>query len=284
MESKMKFDSTWLNQYEYGKKEIGIFEMAELLGVTSEALRKYENKEIIQPIRDRRGYRKFHSWDLTKIICARQMRQEGFSLNDIADGMKNNDAQLQIGMIEEIQKTLMQEILYRKKLIHWLSLQKDEVMRSEQQGDRCVVEYLPALHCCAYMVDDTLVDKKGEAREHLKQWLQALPFINVYYIGVVDDKTLSCLVLTEDEMRTYELEYLTADFVIPEQYYAVTYAAAEHDSEHDTSEACILSSLQRVQSMNMKLGNYMVGRMVRYIQHAGKYVSVNKMCYPIADE
>lgn len=284
MESKMKFDSTWLNQYEYGKKEIGIFEMAELLGVTSEALRKYENKEIIQPIRDRRGYRKFHSWDLTKIICARQMRQEGFSLNDIADGMKNNDAQLQIGMIEEIQKTLMQEILYRKKLIHWLSLQKDEVMRSEQQGDRCVVEHLPALHCCAYMVDDTLVDKKGEAREHLKQWLQALPFINVYYIGVMDDKVLSCLVLTEDEMRTYELEYLTADFVIPEQYYAVTYAAAEHDSEHDTSEACVLSSLQRVQGMNMKLGNYMVGRMVRYIQQAGKYVSVNKMCYPIADE
>ena len=45
MESKMKFDSTWLNQYEYGKKEIGIFEMAELLGVTSEALRKYENKD-----------------------------------------------------------------------------------------------------------------------------------------------------------------------------------------------------------------------------------------------
>lgn len=284
MENRKNSASTWLNQYEHGKKEVGIFELAELLGVTSEALRKYENKEIIQPIRDERGYRKFHSWDLTKIICARQMRQEGFALSDIADGMKNEDPQDQIVMIEEMQKALMQEILYRKKLLHWLSEQKAEVMRSEQMGERCVVEHLPALHCCAYMVDDTLVDKKGEAREHLKQWLQALPFINVYYIGVMDDKVLSCLVLTEDEMRTYELEYLTADFVIPEQYYAVTYAAAEHDSEHDTSEACVLSSLQRVQGMNMKLGNYMVGRMIRYIQQAGKYVSVNKMCYPIADE
>lgn len=284
MESKMKFDSTWLNQYEYGKKEIGIFEMAELLGVTSEALRKYENKEIIQPIRDRRGYRKFHSWDLTKIICARQMRQEGFSLNDVADGMKNNDAQLQIGMIEEMQKTLMQEILYRKKLIHWLSVQKDEVMRNEQTGERCVIEDLPALYCCVYMVEDTLVDKKDEKREQLKQWLRALPFINVCYIGAIGDKTLSCLALTEDEMRAYDLEHLIPDFVIPQQHYAVCYSVAEHDEEHDTSEASIMSAYQRAQSMNMKLEGYMVGRMIRYVQHAGTYASVNKMCFPIADE
>lgn len=280
----VRFDSTWLNQFEHGKKEIGIFELSDLLNVTSEALRKYENKEILQPIRDRKGYRKFHSWDLTKIICARQMRQEGFSLNDVADGLKNNDSQCQISMIENMQKTLMQEILYRKKLIHWLSNQRDEVMRNEQIGDRCVIEHLPALYCCIYMVDDTLVKKSDVKREKLKQWLQALPFINVYYIGDIHGKTLSCLALTVDEMRIYALEHLVPDFIVPEQHCVVCYAVAEHDEGHDTSEESIESAYRRAQSMDMELKGYMVGRMIRYVQHAGTYASVNKMCFPIADE
>ena len=284
MKNNVVFDSTRLNQYMRGKEAVGIFELAELLGVTSEALRKYESKEIIQPIRDQRGYRKYHSWDLTKIICARQMRQEGFSLNDVSDGMKNNDAQCQMAMIEQMQKTLMQEILYRQKLIHRLALQRDEVMRSEQTGDRCVIEHLPALHCCVYMVDDTLVNKTGEKREQLRRWFQALPFINVCYVGVPHEKILSCLVLTEEEMHVYEMDDLEPDFVIPQQCYAVCYAVAEHDDVHDTSDASVMSAFRRAESLNMKLESYVVSRMIRYVQRAGTFASVNKMCFPIWNE
>ena len=284
MKRNKKFDSTWLSQYECGKKEVGIFELAELLGVTSEAIRKYENKDIIQPIRDQRGYRKFYSWDLTKIVYARQMRKEGFSLNDISDIAKNNDAQYQVEKIEEMQKILMQEILYRKKLISWLSVQKNEVMHSEQQGDRCVIEHLPALYCCVYMVDETLVDKKGEDREHLKQWLQALPFSSVCYIGEKGQNALSCLTLTEDELRAYNLEHLVPDFIIPERYYAVSYATAEHDDEHDSSEECFLRAFHNAKTLNVKLGGYIIARMIRYVQNGKAYASINKMCVPIDDE
>ena len=279
-----EFGSTRLNLYEHGKKEVGIFELAELLGVTAEALRKYETREIIQPFRDERGYRKFHSWDLTKIICARQMRQEGFSLNDVADSLKNDDPQGQIIMIEEMQKTLMQEIQYRRDLIHWLSLKRDELMRAEQIGERCVIERQPALHCCVYMSDDTLVNKTGEAREALKQWLRSLPFSNVCYIGAPGSRALSCLVLNEDEIREYRLEHLKPDFIIPEQYYAVCYSNVEHDSQHDTSEDCFLQTWKRLNALNVKLADYLVARMIRYIQRGDWFMSVNKMCTPIAGE
>lgn len=284
MEKEKYFDSTKLNQYEYGKKEIGIFEMAELLGVSSEALRKYESKEIIQPIRDSRGYRKFHSWDLTKIIYARQMRQEGFSLNDVLDITLNNNSKHQIRKIEEMQKTLMQEILYRKKLINWLAEQKKEVMHSEQQGDRCVIEYIPELYCCVYMVDDTLVDKKDEDREHLKQWIDALPFSSVYYVGVRNQKALSCLALTKEEIQAYDLNHLVPDFVIPGKYYAVSYSTAEHDDKHDTSEQCFLNAYQKAKTMDVKIDGYVVARMIRYVQNENMYASINKMCIPIDDE
>ena len=276
--------STWLNRFERGKKEIGIFELAELMGVTSEALRKYEAKEIIKPFRDERGYRRFHSWDLVKIIRARQMRQEGFSLTDVAAGMQHDDAQGQIAMLEDMQKTLMQEILYRKKLIQWLSAQKDEVMRAEQAGDRCLIEHQSALYCCVYMVEETLVHKEGEAREHLKEWLQALPFGNVCYIGPFWNATYSCLALTREEMRIYGLEYLTPDFVIPEQHYVVCYGSAEHDSQMDTSAECYFQAKARAQAAGVRIGDYFVGRMIRYVQRGDWYRSVNKMCFPIAED
>lgn len=284
MKNEPNCASTWLKHNKKGKKEIGIFELAELFGVTSEALRKYEAKQIIQPFRDEHGYRKFHSWDLIKIIRARQMKQEGFSLTDVAVGMLYDDAQVQMTMMEDMQKTLMQEILYRKKLIQWLSAQKDEVMRAEQAGDRCLIEHQSALHCCVYMVDNTLVHKEGEAREHLKEWLQALPFGNVCYIGPFGNATYSCLALTKEELCAFGLEYLTPDFVIPEQHYVVCYANAEHDSQIDTSEECYFQAKERAQEVGVRLGDYFVGQMIRYVQRGDRYRSVNKMCFPIAED
>ena len=276
--------STWLKRYKHGSREIGISELAELFGVSTEALRKYEAKDIIRPFRDERGYRKFHSWDLTKIIRARQMRQEGFSLADMADSMQNDDAQGQIAMMEDLQTTLMQEIQYRRKLIRWLAAQRDEVMRAEQAGDRCMIEHQSALHCCIYMVDDTLVDKQGEERKQFKAWLQALPFANVCYIGGVGETAYSCLVLTEEEKMAYGLEHLTPDFVIPERSYVVCYSAAEHDPQHDTSEQCFMESKARVLREGLLLDEYIVARMIRYVQCGDWYRSVNKMCFPIAED
>ena len=70
MKRNKKFDSTWLSQYECGKKEVGIFELAELLGVTSEAIRKYENKDIIQEIDDKE-YRQWYIVSLDMLCIKR---------------------------------------------------------------------------------------------------------------------------------------------------------------------------------------------------------------------
>ena len=284
MKNEPNCASTWLKHNKKGKKEIGIFELAELFGVTSEALRKYEAKRIIQPFRDERGYRKFHSWDLTKIICARRMRQEGFPLSDIAHSMQSAEMQQRLDMMEAMQKELMQEILYRKKLITWLSAQKDELIRMENQGDRCVVERQPALHCCVYMAGDTLVNKEGEEREQLKRWLEELPFCNICYIGKLRYDMVSCLVLSEDEKKAYGLEHLKPDFIIPEQFYVACQSTAEHSDKHDTSDVSILEARERAQEMGFSLGDYVVARMVSYVQNEEMFQSINRMFFPIMEE
>ena len=102
--------STWLNPFKTGKRESGIFERSELFGITSETLRKYEKKEILQPRRNKSGYRSYGTWELTKIVRTRQMRQEGFSLGVIAE-KTGNDTPSIISDIEQKQKELLMQII-----------------------------------------------------------------------------------------------------------------------------------------------------------------------------
>lgn len=284
MEKRTADVSTWLKAFSKGNREIGISELADLFGITSEALRKYESKQIIRPHRDDNGYRKYHSWELTKIIRTRQLRQEGFSLRNISETMAYGGIDRQLASMEEMQKELTREILYKKKLIRWLGTQKDELIRMEKLGDRCAIEQQPTLYCCVYMVGDTLVSKSGEQWEQLKEWMGMLPFGNVYYIGDEADEMVSCIVLSEDERLRYGLEELKADFVIPEQLCVVCSSVAEHSPGHDTSKESVADARSRAGELGISLAGYMMIRMVRYVQKGDIYRSYNKVLIPVSEE
>lgn len=68
----------------YSKYSIG--KMAKLLDISSEAIRYYENKGIILPLRDENsGYRYYNTWDLHMLLYARYCQSYGFSLDEVAD-------------------------------------------------------------------------------------------------------------------------------------------------------------------------------------------------------
>lgn len=175
--------STWFNPFVSGKREIGIFELSDLFCITTEALRKYEKKKILQPRRNKSGYRAYGSWELTKIIRTRQLRQEGFSLDAIAERISSPDF-CAVKEMESMQQELLRQIEYKKKLIRWLGYQKEKQTAFEKQGDKIQIEHIPEWYCCVYMVDDALVLKEGKDREALKAWLNALPFAHVFYVGI----------------------------------------------------------------------------------------------------
>ena len=66
----------------YQKYSIGT--MAHLMGISAEALRYYESKNIVSPIRDpETGYRYFNTWDFHMLLRARHYQNYGFSLEEI---------------------------------------------------------------------------------------------------------------------------------------------------------------------------------------------------------
>ena len=96
--------STWLNLSPAGAKSINISRMADLFSLTAETLRKYDAKKIISAFRDGNEYRKYSSWEVTKLIWARALRAEGYSLDEISAHTVERDSEKSIHIIENMQK------------------------------------------------------------------------------------------------------------------------------------------------------------------------------------
>lgn len=271
-----------LKSFQKGSRMMGTFELADLFGVTTEALRKYEAKGIIQPCRDENGYRKYCSWELTKIIRARQLRKEGISLNDITAELKEGDPARQLRDMEDLRQTLAAEIAYREKLLSWLDVQRKELLAAEELGDRCSIERQGRRYCCVYMVGDTLAGKEGQEWEHLKEWIQALPFARVcYVVNGPAAEALSCLCLGEEELERYGLQHLIPDIILPEQDCVVCNVVAEHDQTRDTSEECIAAARERARRLGVKLADHVSLQMMWYTEREGFFRSHNKAMFPI---
>ncbi|MCI9046722.1 MAG: MerR family transcriptional regulator [Hungatella sp.] len=271
-----------LKRFQKGSQEIGIFELSNLFGITTEALRKYEAKKILQPYRGKNKYRKYSTWELTKIIRVRQLRQEGFPLSDIADELERGGPARQLRKLEDMQEQLRGEIAYREKLIQWLSTRQKEIAQTESLGDKCVIECQSRRYCCVYMVSNTLVDKKGCELEHLKEWVQAMPFVRVCHIGS-PETTISCLTLEEAEVEQYGLQYLAPDFMIPQQSCVVCNMMAEHSQEKDTSVEGMQQAREKALRLGLQLTDEAVFQMIWYSQRDGISQSHNKAIFPIVD-
>lgn len=284
----MKAEKDWeavdLGRFQRGSRAMGIFELADLFGVTTEALRKYEAKGLLQPYRDENGYRKYSSWDLTKIIRLRQLRQEGFSLENIAEELSQSEPRHQFRQLEEMRQTLEREIDHQKRLMTWLGTRQEELCHFQSLGKTCTVEELPREYCCVYMVGDTLAAKEGAEWDRLKEWIQALPFARVYHVanaGMPVGEALSCLSLREEELERYGFEHLVPDFILPKRVCAVCTLTAEASSVHDTSAQAVFQAHRRAEELELPLSGQYAIQMVWYTQQGSVFRSYNKAMFPI---
>ena len=273
--------STWLNLSPRGDKSISISRMADLFSLTAETLRKYDAKGIISAFRDGNEYRKYSSWEVTKLIWARALRAEGYSLDQIAAHTVERVSDDSIRIIEEMQKKIAGEIVERQRILKWLEERKRSYRELDSREDEVTVEIQPEIWCCSYLTDNTMAGKKGAEWENLQEWMKALPFVSVYYIGNRAYNTVSCVGITAEERDRYGLTRLTPDFILPEQMYLSKFVIAEHSRQHDTSNEVILQGFADIQERGYPLQDLFVMRVFDYVQKDGLYRSYNKMMIPI---
>jgi DNA-binding transcriptional MerR regulator len=264
-----------------GKSNINISDLADLFGITAETLRKYDHQKIIEAFRQENGYRHYSSWELTKVICVRQLRMEGYPLSKIAARMHRRDGVDTIDQIDAMEKQLQAEIEEKQRLIHWLQHRRKLLKESKAQKTDVHIESWSSIYCCVYMAGNTMVKKNGADLAHLKAWMQALPYVSIYYLCTLEGDTVSCLGITEEERQEYQLDHLVPDFILPHSDYATCNLIAQHSSNFDTSMEFWEEGFQKASELNLTLEDIFVVRVVDYIQQDGIYSSYNHMMIPI---
>lgn len=270
-----------INHTAKGKEYFNISDLAKLFNISSETLRKYEKKHIIEPIRYDNTYRVYSSWEITKVIRARQLRSEGNSLLEVDEHLSGIDFSSRLEHIEKREREIVSEIEERQKLLIWLRNKKALLTEYESNKGQIYRKKCSRIYCSIYMVGNTLTGKTDEDLKELQKWMNALPYTSVYYIGISKDKTLSCVGFTEEERIAYHLEDLKPDFIIPEMDYLVFDDFAQHNNDFDTSNECIDRGFQRVHESGEQTNGLFVIRMIDYIQKDGVYSSHNLMMFSI---
>ena len=273
--------STWLSLSPQGAKSINISRMADLFSLTAETLRKYDAKEIISAFRDGNEYRKYSSWEVTKLIWARALRAEGYSLDEIAAHTVERVSGESVRIIEKMQQKVAAEIVERQRILKWLEERKRSYWELDSRGEEVTVEVYPEIWCSSYLTDNTMAGKEGQDWENLKEWMKALPFVSVYYVGNQACDTVSCVGITAEERDRYGLSHLAADFILPEQMYLTCFVTAEHSREHDTSNQVIRQGFSNMSRLGYPLQDLFVMRVYDYVQKDGLYRSFNKMMIPV---
>lgn len=124
-----------------------IGEVASLLGITPQAVRYYEEEGIINPERNPlSGYRYYSAWDINMLMRIRTYRQQGFSIEEIRDVMREFNPGLTVSYLGEkaqaLHDTICEQIVYMNRL-------RDEqsVVEEARVGyRRFVVTYRPPMH------------------------------------------------------------------------------------------------------------------------------------------
>lgn len=269
-----------INNSELGKEKINISDLAKIIHVSSEALRKYDKQGIIQAFREDNSYRFYSSWELTKVIRTRQLRLEGNSLEEIYDLFNKDTVHDSVSHIQNKCEELRKEIEEKQRLLKWLEYRMKLIHLYESKEDSWI-QHESKIYCCVYMVGNTMTPKSGNELKNLLKWMEALPYLSVYYVITKDGKSVSCIGYTEEEKEMFDLDDLIPDFVLPSADYIMSNDYAKHSIEEDTSIESVQRSIDKAYERNLELDNIIIVRMFDYIHIDGVYRSINRMMIPI---
>ncbi len=151
--------------------------MAKLLGVTPEAIRYYESKNIIKPLRDEgSGYRHFTTWDLHMLARARHYRQCGFSLEETAALLAGND-------LEEVEKALhakeaeiQHQILWNINLLRSVRQDQERIRSAREDVGVYRIRKSPGIYRMNTQKCYTLPQTRQE-KALIQEWMEKTPFV-----------------------------------------------------------------------------------------------------------
>ncbi len=162
-----------------------INDIARLLGVSTNTLRKYEKEGFLTPKRGHSNYRQYDEQELTKISLVRMYIKCGFSYAEIRQMIgKDSDeiAQIYYSKLDILDR----ELLRLKRMRHWLKDNASMINTMKDIGSGFYFMNCPAVRYIFYGVDN-LAYKDRERLGILKRFIYEVPEIQLIRVYKYDD-------------------------------------------------------------------------------------------------
>lgn len=171
----------------YQKYSIGT--MANLLGISAEAIRYYESKNIIRPIRDpETGYRYYNTWDFHMLLRARHYQNYGFSLEEVADLFRSQDLLDIRDQMKAQEDGIQKEIVRQMNLLKRIRQSQEMLADAQSSIGQYRIGQRPGIYRMNTQKNYTLFKDKKDL-DLVSQWTEKEPFV------------YSCALFYEEDMK-----------------------------------------------------------------------------------
>lgn len=152
-----------------------IGEIANLLGVSTEAIRFFEKQGLVTPVRDREnGYRMYEVGDHNILMRARGYSRFGFTVAESAKLISDCDLEDLSEKFKERAVELEQSIQMEQLLLDCLKERQRHIERITVMLGQCVIERSPAMYGLLYRKNQFIGEDSG-LRSQVRSWSDKKP-------------------------------------------------------------------------------------------------------------
>ena len=197
-------------------KTYKIGEIAKMLGISSETIRKYEKKGLIMPYKEEESrYRFYDIIQINYLMNLQKLQKFGYSLNEIGKIMKTESMAEMEESLKEKEEKLLNEAFYTQLKLESIRANIECMEQAKNAKQGCFFGYRPALYRMNYQKNHELI-QEDTVQEELMKWLKYsdLTFMsssvslknlrkgeNQFDFGFCMDKeTAECLEIKESEI------------------------------------------------------------------------------------
>lgn len=158
-------------------QEYSIGKMANLLGISTEAIRYYESKGIIRPVRDAEtGYRYYNTWDFHMLLRARHYQNYGFSLEEVSELFQSDDLLSICDQMKAQEAGIEHEIIRQINLLKRIRQSQAMIADAKNSVGVYQIKQRPGIFRMNTQENYTLFNKKKEL-ELIAEWTEKEPFV-----------------------------------------------------------------------------------------------------------
>ena len=170
-------------------KRYKIGEVAKLLGLTTQALRFYEQEGIIVPKKSENGTRYFTEPDIVRLMAFKRFRLIDFTVQDVAVHFKNGNT---VNLIEKMRMQREQLVRQSQALLRRAqAIEKFEKMlriaKSRENTMTCMERPDIYMHPCTLAELDRMDDAQ---REKFEEFMAAMPDAHICFAYTPGEKTV----------------------------------------------------------------------------------------------